>query len=185
MGVGQVRAAPTGDGAHLEWSLSCIELKNFFSPATIIATFALAVALGGTGFAAAQLSGANRVAPGQATLGSGATMIGYFTAGGSDGTSGYIGEGITFPKRLPSGFNQNHVKYLTSGASYTTRCPGPGHAARGWMCFYEGQRNGVDLCCIYNQHYDDPAVAPYGVRIYWNVNATSSYVDGQWVVRAP
>ena len=161
-------------------------LKNFFSPATIIASLALAVALGGTGFAAAQLSsGAHqRVAPGQPTLASGATMIGYFTAGGADGSSGYIGEGITFPKKLPSTFNQSHVKYLYDGDPYTTKCPGPGKAARGWMCFYEGQSSGTSLCCIYNQRYDDPAVAPYGARVYWYVSG-SSYVDGQWVVRAP
>ncbi len=159
-------------------------LKTFFSPATIIATFALAVALGGTGFAAAQLSGAQRVAPGQPTLGSGATMVGYFAAG--SGASSWLADSITFPKKLPSSFNQNHVQYLTTGSSYTTRCPGPGRAAKGWMCFYEGQSSNATLCCIYNQHYDDPAVAPYGTRIYWSSDSSSdSYADGQWVVRAP
>ena len=160
-------------------------LKDLFSPATAIAVVALAVALGGTSFAAAQLtSGAHRAAA-QPTLSSGATMIGYFGAGGSDGTSGYIGDAITFPKRLPSTFNQNHVQYVASGGSTTTKCPGAGRAARGWMCFYEGQSFNVDLCCIYNQHYDSLAVAPYGARIYWNVSGASSYADGQWVVRAP
>jgi hypothetical protein len=160
-------------------------LKDVFSPATVIALLALVVALGGTSFAAAQLSSGSHRAAAQPTLSSGATMIGYFAAGGSDGSSGYIGEGITFPKRLPSTFNQSHVKYLVNGASYTSKCPGPGKAAKGWMCFYEGQSYGVDLCCIYNQHYDSLAVAPYGTRIYWNVTGSGNYADGQWVVRAP
>ena len=161
-------------------------LKNFFSPATVIALLALVVALGGTSFAAAQLSsGAHqRVAPGQPTLASGASMVGYFAAG--SGESSWLADSITFPKKLPSSFNQSHVKYLTSGSSYTTKCPGPGKAAKGWMCFYEGQSSNASLCCIYNQHYDDPAVAPYGARIYWSSDAgSSSYADGQWVVRAP
>ena len=160
-------------------------LKDFFSPATVIALLALVVALGGTSFAAAQLaSGAHqRVAPGQPTLASGATMVGYFAAGG--GTDSWLADSITFPKRLPSSFNQNHVKYLESGDAYTTKCPGPAKAAKGWMCFYEGQHSGTTLCCIYNQHYDSPAVGPYGARIYWTSNATFAYADGQWVVRAP
>jgi hypothetical protein len=158
-------------------------LKDFFSPATVIAVLALAVALCGTGFAAAQLASGSHRAAAQPTLSSGSTMIGYFGAGG--GADGWIGDSITFPKRLPNTFNQNHVQYLGSGDSPTTKCPGPNRAARGWMCFYEGQSNSVSLCCIYNQHYDSYAVAPYGARIYWSVTGSDSYADGQWVVRAP
>lgn len=159
--------------------------KDLFSPATAIAVIALAVALCGTSFAAAQLSsGAHqRVAPGQPVLASGATMVGYYAAGGGD--SDWLASSATFPKRLPSSFNQSHVKYLESGDAYTTKCPGPGKAARGWMCFYEGQHSGTTLCCIYNQNYDDPAVSPYGFRIYWTGAGTYTYADGQWVVRAP
>jgi hypothetical protein len=53
------------------------------------------------------------------------------------------------------------------------------------LYIYEGQSNGVDVCCIYDQVYNSFATADLGVRIYWNVNGTSSYADGQWVVRAP
>lgn len=161
------------------------KLKDLFSPAAVIAMLALVVALGGTGVAAAQLSRTAQRAVAQPTLSSGATMVGYFAGGGSDGTTGYFGEGITFPKRLPSTFNQSHVQYIALTDSTTTKCPGPNRAARGWMCFYEGQNNNASICCIYNQNYGDYAVAPYGARIYWNVNGSGSYADGQWVVRAP
>ncbi|WP_183098307.1 hypothetical protein [Nocardioides pelophilus] len=176
-------------------------MKRFFkeslSPTMAVAILALVVATGGTGYAAARFgndSAASKQgiasaqlagAAAQPVLRSGKTMVGYYAAGGSDGTTGYIGEGITFPAKLPAGFNNNHVQYLAQGDPFTTRCPGPGSAKRGWMCFYEGQSSGVDLCCIYDQSYNSPAVANYGVRIYWSVNGSSSYADGQWVVRAP
>lgn len=178
-------------------------LNQFFSAPMAVALLALVVAASGTGYAAAQLGhdsvrsaqikdhsvkAVDLRAPApaaQPVLQSGKSMRGYFAAGGSDGTSGYIGEGITFPAKLPGGFDNTHVRYIAAGAPFTTRCPGPGDAKRGWMCFYEGQSNSVTLCCIYDQAYNNPATADFGVRIYWNVTGTSSYADGQWVVRAP
>lgn len=177
--------------------------KDSFSPSMAVALFALVLAASGTGYAAVQLGHSSvgsaqikdhsvqavdlRAAapPAQPVLKPGKIMIGYFTAGGDSGTSGYIGEGITFPAKLPSAFNNNHVRYISSGDPGTTRCPGPGSAKRGWMCFYEGQSSSVDVCCIYDQQYNSYATANYGVRIYWDVNGSSSYADGQWVVRAP
>jgi hypothetical protein len=53
------------------------------------------------------------------------------------------------------------------------------------MCFYEGQRQHASLADIYDQHYNHPAIAPYGTRVYWDALSTSSWVDGQWIVRAP
>jgi hypothetical protein len=178
-------------------------VHNFFSPPMAVALLALVLAASGTGYAAVQLGhdsvrsaqikdhsvkAVDLKAPApaaQPVLQPGKSMRGYFTAGGSDGTSGYIGEGITFPAKLPGAFNNNHVQYIESGDPVTTRCPGPGDAKRGWMCFYEGQSFGVDVCCIYDQQYNSPATADFGVRIYWNVSGSGNYADGQWVVRAP
>jgi hypothetical protein len=53
------------------------------------------------------------------------------------------------------------------------------------MCFYEGQSNQTSVCCIYDQQYNSFATALYGTRIYWFVDGSGSYADGQWVVRAP
>jgi hypothetical protein len=178
-------------------------VRDSVSPSMAVALIALLVALSGTGYAAMRL-GHNSVgsaqikdssiravdldkaavAP-QPVLKPGQTMVGYFTAGGSDGTSGYIGEGITFPNKLPANFNRNHVRYLEDGDPFTGRCPGPGTAKRGWMCFYEGQSNNATVCCIYDQAYNSFATALYGTRIYWDVVGATSYADGQWVVRAP
>ncbi len=170
-------------------------MKRFFkeslSPTMAVAILSLVIATGGTGFAAARFAqdtapSAQRAgAAAQPVLGSGKTMIGYFTAGGSDGTSGYIGEGITFPAKLPGAFNNNHVRYIESGDPYTSRCPGPNRAKRGWMCFYEGQSSGVSICCIYDKNYNSFATADHGVRVYWDVQDSGNYADGQWVVRAP
>jgi len=49
----------------------------------------------------------------------------------------------------------------------------------------EGQSSNVSLCCIYDQQYNSLAVARYGARVYWNVEGSGNYADGQWVVRAP
>jgi hypothetical protein len=169
----------------------------------VVALLALLVGLSGTGYAAMKL-GHNSVGsaqirnssvhavdldkaavPVQPVLKPGQTMRGYFTGGGSDGTTGYFGEGITFPNKLPATFNRNHVQYLASGDPFTNKCPGTGTAKRGWMCFYEGQSFNASLCCIYDQQYNSNATALYGTRIYWNVDGSGSYADGQWVVRAP
>ena len=89
-------------------------------------------------------------------------MIGYFTAGNAGGTGGYIGEGITFPAKLPPAFNNEHVQYIESGDPFTNKCPGLNTAKRGWMCFYEGQSSGVDICCIYDRQYNSFATADHG-----------------------
>ncbi|KAA1418783.1 hypothetical protein F0U44_09845 [Nocardioides humilatus] len=163
--------------------------RDTFSPTMAVAILALVVATSGSGYAAIQLGrddGASRAgAAAQPVLQPGKTMVGYFTAAGSGGASGYLGDSITFPAKLPAGFNNNHVKYLVTGAPFTDKCPGPGTAKRGWMCFYEGQFQNTSLCCIYDLEYNSFAVADHGARIYWDTNADGGYVDGQWVVRAP
>jgi hypothetical protein len=180
-------------------------LKDSISPSMGVALLALVLAASGTGYAAVQLAhnsvgsaqirdhsvtavdlkAPHPVKAAQPVLQPGQIMRGYFAGGGSDGVSGYFGEGITFPAKLPPNFDNNHVRYLTAGSPPTTRCPGPGTAKRGWMCFYEGQSNAASLCCIYDQNYNSPATADFGLRIYWDVVGASSYADGQWVVRAP
>ena len=150
--------------------MSC--MKRFFreslSPTMAVAILALVVATGGTGYAAARYghdsvaSSQRASGPAQPTLGPGQTMIGYFTAGSGGGASGYIGEGITFPAKLPPGFNNENVQYIENGDPFTNKCPGLNTAKRGWMCFYEGQSTGVDICCIYDRQYNSFATADHG-----------------------
>jgi len=111
-------------------------------------------------------------------------MRGYFAGGGGDSTSGSFGEGITFPRKLPRDFNPGHVRYLGKNPM-TSRCPGPGRAKRGWMCFYEQSNVNATWCCVYDQNHNDPQIAAYGTRIYWTITGPGSLADGQWVVRAP
>ena len=165
-------------------------MKDSISPSMGVALVALLVALSGSSYAAVTLGhdSAERTslrAPGQPVLGSGQVMKGYFAAAAGDSSSGYMADAITFPKKLPSGFNNNHVQYIEDGGAFTNRCPGGGDAKRGWMCFYVGQSSASSLCCIYDQGYNSPAVGDYGVRMYWYPSGDSNYVDGQWVLRAP
>jgi hypothetical protein len=174
--------------------------KDSFSPTMAVAILALLVATSGTGYAAVQLGHGSvssaeirdhtvkpvdlKAAPAQPVLGPGQKMIGYFGAAAGDSTDGYAFDAITFPSKLPGSFNNGHVVYIVEGDPFTTRCPGPGEAKRGWMCFYEGQSSSMSLCCIYTQNYST-GTADFGTRIYWYPAASSNYVDGQWVVRAP
>ena len=110
-------------------------MKRFFkeslSPTMAVAILSLVIATGGTGFAAARFAqdtapSAQRAgAAAQPVLGSGKTMIGYFTAGGSDGTSGYIGEGITFPAKLPGPSTTTTSGTSRAGIRTPAGAPGP------------------------------------------------------------
>ena len=175
-------------------------LKDTLSPTMAVALLALVLAVSGTSYAAVQLGHDSvsskqikdhsvkavdlKAGQAQPVLGPGQMMRGYYVAAGDGGGSGYIGEGITFPAKLPPGFNNGNVQYIESGDPGTLRCPGPGTAKRGWMCFYEGQGSGSTICCIYDQQYNSFATADFGVRLYWTVS-DGGYADGQWVVRAP
>lgn len=122
---------------------------------------------------------------GQPVLASGQLMVGWFAGGGGDSTDGMFGDGVTFPKRLPSGFNTSHVQYLPDGADFTPECAGLGKAQRGWACIYETQVSNASFCCTYSAIHDGDAIDYFGFRIYWNITNSNSFVDGQWVVRAP
>jgi hypothetical protein len=169
----------------------------------VVSIVSLLVALSGSSYAAIRLGhgsvGSAQIRDGsvrstdlarsaraaQPVLRSGQTMRGYVAAAGGGSTRGFIGEGVTFPRRLPADFHADHVKYLNTHDPFTATCPGPGKAKRGWMCFYEGERYHASVCCIYDQHYNSLAVAPYGFRIYWSITGSVNYADGQWAVRAP
>jgi hypothetical protein len=124
----------------------------------------------------------------QPVLRSGQTLRGHFLAAAStDGSSGYSGDAITFPRALPASFDPTHVEHLSAGDSPTANCPGIGQAAPGWACVYTGQSNLSTLCCIYGDGFDynSPQVGRYGFRIYWSVVGDAPYVDGVWAVTAP
>ena len=179
-------------------------LKNLLNPSMAVALVALVLAVGGTSYAAVQVARDSVSAkagpgPGQPVLGSGQVMKGYFAAAGADGEGGFIADAITFPAKLPGDFDNRHVQYILSEVKemkrgpgtkdavrldFTQQCPALGEAKRGWMCFYEGQANDVELYGVWDQRYNE-AVADFGVRLYWAVDGSESYADGQWVVRAP
>jgi hypothetical protein len=168
-------------------------LRRHATPPMFVAILALVLSVSGVSYAAhsitagASTSGAERTTSRavQPTLASGQTMRGFFASGAGDSANGYFGEGVTFPSKLPSNFNRDHVQYIDENEEFTDRCPGIGQAKRGWVCLYEGQSSGSDLCCIYDNGYNSTAVSRYGFRVYWDVTGPSSYADGMWVVRAP
>jgi hypothetical protein len=178
-------------------------LNRTMTPSMFISIAALIVAMTGTGVAAyalakgsvgtPQLKNGAVTAPklspdrrsAQPKLLPGQIMTGTWSGGAGDSTTGYFGEGLTFPATLPKTFVKTNYEYIVAGDPFTTNCAGPGKAARGWACFYEAQNSGSELCCIYANLAFDDGIGRTGARLYWSVLGTSSYSDGLWAVRAP
>jgi len=170
------------------------------SPAMVVASLALFVALGRTSYAAgnAILSSpskaqiikiVNGVAPslkvgGLATLKSGQSESGMFSGGGGDLTGDWIGVSIDYPRPLAAPIADNHI--IDVSGSSATYCPGKGHAAPGYLCFYNEIESSVDPG---NDFYstDGEVLGKRGIVAYWQVHADSPhpYIGGSWTVTAP
>lgn len=173
------------------------------SPAMVVASIALFIALGGTGYAARNLvlSSPSKaqiikivkgVAPtlkvgGLATLQSGKTETGLFTGGGSYNSGGWIGLTITYPRPLPAPIKDSHIVDVQYPANSAPHCPGAGHAAPGYLCLYDVDVSSVGSTDFYSSDGDNfPAsMGKLGVMLYWETTGAGAYVGGSWAVTAP
>jgi hypothetical protein len=149
-----------------------------------VAVTALFVALGGSGYAAVQLTHSSRAR--QAVLPSGQTESGAFSAGGanSSGSGGFLGAGITYQIPLGTAIANGHI--IDTGSHPTSLCPGPGRAARGYLCLYDTQLySNVDDGYGYSSNVGYFSHPSPGVVLYFHVTGSAPYVGGEWTVRAP
>jgi hypothetical protein len=170
----------------------------------VVALIALFVALGGTGYAArdAILSSPSKaqiikivkgLAPslkvaGLAPLPSGKTESGIFAAGGTYSTAGWIGLTITYPRPLTAAIPDDHVIVVYGAGVTAAHCSGPGHAAAGYLCVYNSDESGLNTPAeVYSDDNSDfpPAMARFGVNLYWTTNSVNAYAGGSWAVTAP
>jgi hypothetical protein len=113
------------------------------------------------------------------TLQAGQTESGVFAAGeyASD-PADFLGVGITYPRPLAAAIPKVHMIDTYGGAS--AYCPGPGHAARGYLCLYPSGGTYYEV---------DPTTDFYtysfGVEIYWTPTNNDPYVGGVWTLTAP
>jgi hypothetical protein len=114
-------------------------------------------------------------------LAPGHSESGVYSAGSGDSTSGWIGLDITFPQRLAHKIVNGNVIWLGNGAN--AHCPGPGHAAPGFLCLYDAEHFNVTF---YGDRDDLlPASPGAGAIVWFNPTAADSYVAGMWTVTAP
>jgi len=116
-----------------------------------------------------------------ATLASGHSESGMFSAGSSGASGGYIGAGVTYPVPLAHAVLNSHIVNVYSGK--TAKCPGPGKAAKGYLCLYYNEINEVDSGYGYSSesYFSTPSV---GAVLYWEVKGGGAYVGGEWTVTA-
>jgi hypothetical protein len=186
-----------------------MSMKSVFahrpSAAMVVASAALVVALGGTASAAAMINGRtilpNTVTGAQvkesslktvpsasslATLPSGKSETGMFGTATGDTTAGYLGDSITYPRRLATAILNSHIIDV-QGVTSAPHCPGIGRAAKGYLCLYNNDYTNVDIGFGYSRDSWVWSRGPsYGVVLYWSIIGTGdAYVGGTWTVTAP
>ena len=158
------------------------------SPALAVAALALFVALGGTGYAAVQLTHRSGQAKRAAsTLRSGKSESGVFAAAGanSNGSGGFLGAGITYRIPLAHAIPNKHIIDVGTRTD-ASLCPGVGHAARGYLCLYDTKLFfGVSDGYGYSSNAGLFSKPSPGVVLYWKVTGTHPYVGGEYTVTAP
>ena len=121
---------------------------------------------------------------GISTLPSGKSQSGFYASGGGESEEGYIAQGITFQQPLAAPIPEGNVEWLQEGET-SPNCQGPGKAAPNHLCLYDNEEFAVQLCCIYDFAFNDPAADKNGFIVYWEPTANGSYVSGEWTVTAP
>jgi hypothetical protein len=117
-------------------------------------------------------------------LPSGHSESGFYAAGGGESSGGYIAQGITFQQPLAAPIPEGNVEWLEEEET-SSSCPGPGKAAPNHLCLYDNEESSVQLCCIYDFAFNDPAADKNGFIVYWEPTGSGSYVSGEWTVTAP
>lgn len=133
----------------------------------------------------------------ETTLPSGQSESGSFSAasGADNGYEyepgkteyGWIAAGITYVQPLAAPILDEHIKDIR-GTGYTSECPGPGKAARGYLCLYNSIENDVYPGYGYSEsespgEFSTPSA---GVVLYWAVEEPGApYAGGEYTVTAP
>lgn len=179
------------------------------SPALVVATLALVVAMGGTASAVTMINGKNikpntvtgkqvkesslatvpsaKSASSLSMLPSGKSESGAFSSGGdaNTGAGGYLGAGITYARPLAKPIRNSHIIDVQNDAQSAPHCPGPGKADKGYLCLYDWIS--FDVGTGYGYSGDKQQLVnghSVGVALYWFISGDTPYVGGTWTVTA-
>ncbi|MHB8233863.1 MAG: hypothetical protein ACYDHT_04345 [Solirubrobacteraceae bacterium] len=121
----------------------------------------------------------------QTPLASGQSESGWFAVGDGDSTKGFVGDGITFSQPLSAPIVENHVIFNPIGSTSST-CPGVGQAARGFVCLYLAEDEGMTFngAFPFNTKITN-AADRFGFALYFNAVLAEGFADGSWTVTAP
>jgi hypothetical protein len=111
----------------------------------------------------------------------GKSESGVFGAGGGSSTSGQIIASINYARPLARSIPASHVVDAQVDPDH---CPGPGDAARGYLCLYGGSRIGLTYQGAQSDILDSGSVS-YGANTFWTVLFTGSYISSSYTVTAP
>jgi hypothetical protein len=118
-------------------------------------------------------------ATGLATLASGHSESGFYTA--ASGSVGYVGQGITYAQPLATAIADTKIIWNKAGTT-STHCTGYGHADPGYLCLYDNEESGTSaITAFYSTGFSSPSV---GAILYWYLTA-SGFVSGEYTVTAP
>jgi hypothetical protein len=120
----------------------------------------------------------------QTPLASGQSESGWFAFGDGDSTKGFVGEGISFSQPLQGPIQAGNVIFNTIGATSPT-CPGIGQAARGFVCLYPVEGEGMTFRIALDSKLNANAADRFGFALYFNAVLAEGFIDGSWTVTAP
>ena len=120
----------------------------------------------------------------QTPLASGQSESGWFAAADGDSTTGFVGEGISFSQPLSAPLPTGRVVFNIIGGT-SPNCPGVGQAARGFVCLYPAEGEGMTFDIALDFNLNTNAADRFGFALYFNAVLTKGFVDGSWTVTAP
>jgi hypothetical protein len=111
----------------------------------------------------------------------GKTETGMYSFVGTDG-SGYTGTTIEFDQMLPAAIAAGNGHYVTTP---TAQCPGPGRAAAGHLCVYEGFRGNATFYDIFSPTdtlTTSEDASRQGAMIVFSITGATPNGRGTWAV---
>jgi hypothetical protein len=182
-------------------------IRTHLNYANVAATLALLFAMSGGAFAAGhylinsttqispkvlkQLRGrAVRQSP-LAALASGKSESGdYGIRTTNAGSSGFIGQSVSFPVPLAARISEKHVEWIDENHKAGPHCAGVGHASPGYLCLYE--QESVDIAAAPTpiiSEYEDlgphDGSGNFGFTIAVPVSGAEPLEYGTFTVTAP